>query len=108
MPVNSKLENGSIKLSDANVVCRVKESPILDAIDINHYVMPGLHMLIGKRNNGLNNLMAEVQAVAESFAPAYAKAKKNVAKIPLVLQEAQEDLARFNTIHREYKKDLKE
>jgi hypothetical protein len=50
---------------DANAVCGVKESPIFDAIDIDHYVMPGLDMLIGKGYGSLDNLMAEVQAAAE-------------------------------------------
>jgi hypothetical protein len=57
----SKIENGFINITDANAVCGGEESPIFDAIDIDHYVMPGLHMMgIGKGNDGLDNLMAEV------------------------------------------------
>ena len=52
--------------------------------------------------------MAEVQAAAEFFTPDYAEAEKKVVKISLVVEEALEDLGRFNTIHQEYEKDLKQ
>jgi hypothetical protein len=64
-------------------------------------------MGIGKGNDGLDNLMAKVQAAAESFTPAYREAEKEVDRISLAVEEALEDLGRFNTIHRDYEKDLK-
>jgi hypothetical protein len=65
------------------------------------------HMVIGKGNDGLDNLMAEVQAAVESFTPAYREAEKEVEHILLVVEETLEDLGRFNTIHQDYEKDLK-
>ena len=51
--------------------------------------------------------MNEIQAAAESYSPAYLAAEKKMIQISAPLEITQEDLGRFNTINREYEKDLK-
>jgi hypothetical protein len=48
-------------------VCGVKEKPLFDAIDTDHFMSPTLHLTIGKRNNVLENLTRELQTVGEAY-----------------------------------------
>jgi hypothetical protein len=94
-------------VNDVQAVCGVREAPVFDAIDVDHYIIPSLHLLIGKGNDGLDNFMSEIQAAAETYTAKYHAAEKEMVRIAAELEDSQEDLGRFNTIHREYEKDLK-
>jgi hypothetical protein len=104
----SKIENGETNVNNVQAVCGVREVPVFDAIDVDHYVIPSLHLLIGKGNDGLDNFFLEIQAAAESYTAEYHLAEKEVVQIAAELEGTRGDLGRFNTIHREYKKDLKQ
>jgi hypothetical protein len=43
----------------------VKEVPIFDAVDVDHYGMPVLHLTIGIVNAILDHLVEEMQATGE-------------------------------------------
>jgi hypothetical protein len=60
-----------INVNDVQAVCGVREAPVFDAIDVNHYIIPSLHLLIGKGNDGLDNFMSEIQAAAETYTAEY-------------------------------------
>jgi hypothetical protein len=49
-------------------------------------VIPSLHLLIGKGNNGLDNFFSEIQAAAESYTAEYHLAEKEVVQIAAELE----------------------
>jgi hypothetical protein len=51
-----RLESGAVTLNCVQYVCGVKEQPLFDAIDTDHFVPPTLHLTIGKGNDVLENL----------------------------------------------------
>ena len=49
----------------------MKTAPVLDAVEVDHYVVPVLHLTIGLVNDVLDHLVAECQAAAEEFTVEY-------------------------------------
>jgi hypothetical protein len=43
----------------------VKKVPLFDAVNVDHYVMPVLHLTIGIVNNILDHLVEEMQVAGE-------------------------------------------
>ena len=89
----SKIENGETNVNNVQAVCGVREAPVFDAIDVDHYVIPSLHLLIGKGDDGLDNFFLEIQAAAESYTAEYHLAEKEVVQIAAELEGTRGDLA---------------
>ena len=102
-----RIESGDIDIRKAREVCGVKERPVFDCIAVENYITPCLHLTIGKGNDSLDNFVAEMQSAAEGFTPEYLLAEKEFVGKSAVVQECKESLGRFNTINKEYEKELK-
>jgi hypothetical protein len=61
------------ELNRKNVVDRqgVKKVPLFDAVDVDHYVMPVLHLTIGIVNDVLDHLVEEMQVAGEWYTDEY-------------------------------------
>ena len=66
-----KIAAGEVRNKVACEVLGVKMVPIFDAIDVDHYVIPVLHLTIGLVNDVLDHLVSECQAAAEEFTQRY-------------------------------------
>jgi hypothetical protein len=62
-----RIESGAVNLSCVQDVGGVKEQPLFDAINRDHFVPPTLHLTIGKGNKVLENLRRELQAGGEAY-----------------------------------------
>jgi hypothetical protein len=102
-----RIEDGEINMKDIREVCGVRGRPLFDAIPLAHYITPILHLTIGKGNNVLDNLVAELQAAAEGFTAEYYAAEKEEAQATTLYLQAKDEMARFNMLHSEYEKELK-
>ncbi len=51
---------GEVNLNCVQDVCGVKEQPLFDAIDTDHFVPPTLHLTVDKGNDVLENLTREL------------------------------------------------
>jgi hypothetical protein len=97
-----QIANQETNTKDIHAVCGVRGEPVFDTIPLEHFITPVLHLTIGKGNNVLDNFVAELQAAAEGYMDdCYAAEKAEV-----VTKIAQE-LASFNIVMSEYKKDPK-
>jgi hypothetical protein len=73
--------------------------PVFNVIEVDHYIIPSLHLLIGKgRNDQLDNCISKIQAAAETYTAEYHAAEKEMVQIAAELEDGQEDLSWFNTI----------
>jgi hypothetical protein len=103
----TQIENGSVDLSSVQEVRGVKEPPLFDAIDTDHYIPPVLHLTIGKGNDVLMNLIHELQAAGEAYSEEYFNKEKNVRLALLSYEKVKGELQQFNDSYKEYKKDLR-
>jgi hypothetical protein len=63
-----EIDNGSVNhTKDTRAVRGVRGNPVFDALLLSHFIMPVLHLTIGKGNNVLDNYVAELQAAAEGY-----------------------------------------
>jgi hypothetical protein len=103
----NQLENGELDSSKTSEKKGVKEKPIFDAIGTDHYANPSLHLSIGLGNDGLKNLICEMQAACELYTDGYYQAEKDELQAKLKLADAVGILTRFNDDHNHYEKELK-
>ena len=104
----TRIESGDVNSNCVKDICGVKEQPLFDAIDTDHFVPPTLHLTIGKGNDVFESLTRElVQAAAEAYSAAYYETETNATLAITSLQVAKEDLQQFNDGHREYESDLR-
>jgi hypothetical protein len=103
----SKIECGSINLNNVQSVCGVKEQPLFDAIEIDHYIPPVLHLTIGKGNDVLENLTKELQAAGEAYTNDYYRLEKDVSLALSSHEKAKQELQQFNDGYKDYEMDLK-
>jgi hypothetical protein len=103
----NQLENGMLDVNKTNEKKGVKEKPIFDAIDTDHYANPTLHLSIGLGNDALKNLILEMQAACEKYTDGYYEAEKDELQAKSLLAEAVGVLTRFNDDHKHYEKELK-
>ena len=52
-------------------VLGVKRAPVINAVAVDHFVIPVLHLTIGLVNDVLDHLVGECQAAAEEFTQRY-------------------------------------
>ena len=102
-----QITNQQINTKDIRAVCGVRGVPVFDTIPLLHFISPVLHLTIGKGNNVLDNFVAEMQAAAEGYMDEYYAAEKAEVLTKIAQQHAKEELALFNMVMSEYKKDLK-
>jgi hypothetical protein len=86
----------------------VKTKPVLPSIPVERYIIPMLHITIGKGNDARNNLCDELQAASETFTDAYLRAEKEVLACTIERVENQDNLASFLMVNRAYINDLKQ
>jgi hypothetical protein len=103
----SNIECGSIDLNNVQERGGVKEQPLFDAIEIDHYVPPVLHLTIGKGNDVLENLTKELQAAGEAYSNDYYKIEKDVLLALSSLEKAKLELQQFNDGYKDYEMDLR-
>ncbi len=101
------IQNGSVNLNSVQAMCGVKEPPLFDAIDTDHFIPPVLHLTIGKGNDVLENMTKELQAAGEAYSPDYYKREKDATLALLNLEKAKEELQQFNDGYRQYEADLR-
>jgi hydroxylamine reductase (hybrid-cluster protein) len=86
----------------------VKGVPVFNAIALQHYITPILHLTIGKGNNVLDNYVAELQAVAEDSTDEHYALEKAEAQATATQLDVKDELTRFNMVTSKYEKDLKQ
>ena len=97
-----KIAAGEVKNKVAREVLGVKTVPIFDAVDVDHYVIPVLHLTIGLVNDVLDHLVSECQAAAEVFTQQYYDLEIEQEQVGRDLSLASESLTTFNTEHKQY------
>jgi hypothetical protein len=96
-----KIVAGEVNVKRPSEVMGVKEAPIFDAIEVDHYVIPVLHLTIGLVNDVLDHLVQECQAAAEKFSDEYYKLEEEMVRVTQDLMEAVVTLATFMEEHKE-------
>jgi hypothetical protein len=102
-----RIKNKEINKKDKQIVCGVRGEPGFNAIQLQHYLAPILHLTIGKGNNALNNYVAKLQAMAEGYTDEYYALEKAKAQAAAAQLDAKDKLPRFNMVTLEYEKELK-
>ena len=69
----------------------VRQEPLFDCVEVDHYVIPVLHLTIGKGNDVLEHLMEEMQAAAEEYSQEYLDAEKAYEQARQVHSDAGDD-----------------
>jgi hypothetical protein len=100
-----KLESG--ELNGKNVMERrgVKEVPLFDAVNVDHYVMPVLHLTIGIINDILDHLGEEMQAAGECYTDEYYRLQEEFMQANRELHLAVNALSMYVRYLKEYKKE---
>jgi hypothetical protein len=82
----------------------VKEVPLFDAVDVDHYVMPVLYLTIGIVNDILDHLVEEMQAVGEWYTEDYYRFEEEVIYELMhgELHLAVNALSMYDAYHKEY------
>jgi hypothetical protein len=102
-----QIANQQVNTKDIHTVCGVRGKPVFDALPLKHFIMPVLHLMVGKGNNVLHNYVAEFQAAAEGYTDGCYSAEKAEVVTKIAQLHAKDELAAFNMVMLEYKKDLK-
>jgi hypothetical protein len=89
----------------AQEVLGVKTAPVIDAVEVGHYVIPVLHLTIGLVNDVLDHLVGECQAAAEEFTQRYYELEIELGQVDREVSLASETLATFLAGHKEIIKD---
>jgi hypothetical protein len=102
-----KIESG--ELNGKNVMERrgVKEVALFDAVDVDHYVMPVLHLTIGIVNDILDHLVEEMQAAGEWYTDNYYRLEEEVIQAGRALHLAANALSTHVAYHKEYEKECR-
>lgn len=96
-----KIAAGEVKKKVAREVLGVKTAPVIDAVEVDHYVIPVLHLTIGLVNDVLDHLVGECQAAAEEFTQRYYALEIEQGQVGRELILASESLATFMADHKE-------
>ena len=85
----------------------VKSKPLFLAIPLSNYIIPILHLTIGKGNNVLKHLVEEMQAAAERYSDKYLSARRGYEQNQYQLQCANEEEKLFLRYNSGYMKELR-
>ena len=72
---------GNFRQNDTRGRMGVRSPPEITAIPISNFILPILHILIGKGNDILTNLTKELQAAAERYTYKYYKLESDVSRL---------------------------
>jgi hypothetical protein len=100
-----KIAAGEVRKKVAREVLGVKTAPVIDAVEVGHYVIPVLHLTIGLVNDVLDHLVGECQAAAEEFTQRYYELEIELGQVDREVSLASETLATFLAGHKEIIKD---
>ena len=103
----TKIQNKEINKRIPSEVKGVKTKPVFTAIDVDHYVISILHILLGKANDVLKHLVEEIQAAAETYTTDYTKAEMELEKAKQKLNVAKDELTAHNTTTKEMVNEYK-
>ena len=67
----NRVTRGEFAKTDTHSCKGVRSSPEFTAVHVSHYVLPLLHIIIGKVNDVLRNLIAQLQVAAEIYTDKY-------------------------------------
>ena len=84
----------------------VRSPPEITAIPISNFVLPILHILIGKGNDILTNLTKELQAAAERYTDKYYRLESDVSRLVKEIKKAKDNLASFHVVNGDYMRDI--
>ena len=71
-----RLELGKLNKKNADEQKGVSSEALFNFVDIDHYVMPTLHLMLGIVNYLYKNMVEEAQAACEGYSLDYVKAKR--------------------------------
>ena len=71
-----------------------------------NFVLPILHILIGKGNDILTNLTKELQAAAERYTEKYYRLESDVSRLVKEIKKAKDNLASFHVVNGDYMRDI--
>ena len=86
---------------------RSVEEPVFASIKVWEYIMPILHITIGKGNEILTNFIYEMQAAAEAYSEQYQVTEKQLDRSRQELQQCKEEMSSYMLFHKPYIKELK-
>ena len=70
-----RLESGELNKRNADEQKGVSSEALFDFVDIYHYVMPTLHLILGIVNYLYKNIVEEAQAACEGYSLDYVQAE---------------------------------
>ena len=71
-----RLELGDLNKINADEQKGVSSKTLFDFVDIDHYVMPTLHLMLGIVNYLYKNMVEEAQAACEGYSLDYVEAER--------------------------------
>ena len=71
-----RLESGELNKINADEQKGVSSKTLFDFVDIDHYVMPTLHLMLGIVNYLYKNMVEEAQAACEGYSVDYVDAER--------------------------------
>ena len=71
-----RLESGELNKRNAEERKGVSSEALIDFVDIYHYVMPTLHLMLGIVNYLYRKMVEEAQAACEGYSLDYVKAER--------------------------------
>ena len=71
-----RLESGELNKRNADKQKGVSSKTLFDFVDIDHYVMPTLHLILGIFNYLYKNMVEEAQAACEGYSLDYVEAER--------------------------------
>ena len=102
----NKVACGNFRQNDTRGRMGVRSCPEISAIPIENYVLPILHILIGKGNDILSNLTKELQAAAETYSEKYMELESDVSRLVQDIKNEKNKLARFHVVNGDYMRDI--
>ena len=70
------LQSGNLKKRNSDEPKGVSSEALFDFVDIDHYVMPTLHLMHGIVNYSYKNMVEEAQAACEGYSLDYVEAER--------------------------------
>jgi hypothetical protein len=101
------ITSGEVDVKIPQDVKGVKTSPVFSSIPLKNYMIPILHITIGKGNDILNHLCNGLQAASEWYTDGYIEAQRDIETSTFKLKEHRDQLANFLMVNRDYMKSLK-
>ena len=102
-----RLESGELNKKKADERKGVLSKPLFDFVDIDRYVMPTLHLILGVVNYLYKKMVEEAQADCEGYSIEYLEAKREWERAKYDAAEAKTNKNTFEATNGQYKRQLK-